>query len=87
MRTADETSITYDLRWFGDRQQEAVAWYLGNLVFRLSVHAINPRSKAVVLLVDTRFVITRQLGRFVKKLKAARLPIEVRYLSRAAAKG
>jgi hypothetical protein len=87
VRTEDDTSITYDLRPFEDQQQGAVAWYLGNLIFESSAHPINSPSKAVVLLVDTRFVITPQLGGFARKLKAARLPIEVRCLPLAAAKG
>jgi hypothetical protein len=57
-RTEDGTSITYDLRPFEDQQQEAAAWYLGKLILELSANPINSRSKAVVLLVDTRFVVT-----------------------------
>lgn len=86
-RTEDEAGITYDLRPFENQQQDAVAWYLGNLMFRLSANWISLPSKAVVLLVDARFVITRQLDGFVKKLNAAGLPIEVRCAPLAAAKG
>jgi hypothetical protein len=78
-RTEDETSITYDLCPFEGQQQGAAAWYLGDLILKLSVGALNT-SKAVVLLVDTRFVTTPQLDGFVEKLKAAGLRIEVRCL-------
>ena len=81
LRTEDETSVTYDLHPFGDRQQPAVAWYLGKLVFLLSAHLLKAPSKAVVLLVDARFVITSQLRGFVRKLKSADIPVEIRYLS------
>jgi hypothetical protein len=87
VRTEDEKSMTYDLRPFEDKQQGAVAWYLGKLIFESSAHLINSSSKAVILLVDNRFVFTPQLGRFFKRLKAARLPIEVRCLSVADVKG
>jgi len=76
-RAEDETSITYDVRPFDDEQQEAVAVYLGSLVFKLSVNALNT-SKAVSVLVDSRFIGTPQLEGFVEKLKAAGLSIEVR---------
>ena len=75
-RTEDEKSVTYDVRPFGDKQQEAVAVYLGSLVFKLSVNALNT-SKAVVLLVDDRFTSTPQLDGFVGKLKAAGLPVTI----------
>jgi hypothetical protein len=78
-RTEDETSITYDVRPFEDQQQEAVAVYLGSLVFKLSLKALNT-SKALALLADSRFVSTPQLDGFVEKLKAAGLLIEVRSL-------
>jgi hypothetical protein len=81
VRTEGETDVTYDLRGFGKRQQAAVAWYLGHLVFRLSAHLLAGPSKAVILLVDARFVITSQLRGFVRKLKAAEIPVEIRYLS------
>ena len=86
LRTEDDTIVKYDLRPFEDQQQRAVAWYLGNLSFRLSIHAIKTPSKAVVLLVDTGFETTRQVSRRVKRLKAARLPVEVRCTSPAPAK-
>jgi len=81
LRTEDEKSVTYDLRRFGDRQEAAVAWYLGNLVFVISAHLPKAPSKAIVLLVDARFVITSQLRGFVRKLKSADIPVEIRYLS------
>jgi hypothetical protein len=81
-RSEDDATITYDFRSFEDQQLDAVAWYLGFLVFRVSVGSIKIPSKDVVLMVDTRFEITRQLEKFVKKLKASRLPIEIRYMSR-----
>jgi hypothetical protein len=80
-RSEDQTSVTYDLRPFGDRQQAAVAWYLGKLVFQLSAHWLSAPLKATILLVDARFVITSQLRRFVRKLKAAEMSVEIRYLS------
>jgi hypothetical protein len=77
-RSEDDKSITYDVRPFEDQQQEAVAVYLGSLVFKLSVNALNT-SKAVALLADNRFVSTPQLDGFVEKLTAAGLPIEIRF--------
>jgi len=82
-RTEDEASVTYDLRPFEDQQQLAVAWYLGNLIFKSSVSTLNT-SKAVALLVDTRFEITPQLDGFLTKLKAHGLRIEVRRMPQAA---
>jgi hypothetical protein len=83
VRTEDETAITYDLRPFEGRQQLAVAWYLGKLVFDLSARPVSSPSRAVVLLVDTRFVITPQLRGFARKLKAAGVPVEIRCLTLA----
>jgi hypothetical protein len=80
-RTEDATSVSYDLRKFKERQQGAVAWYLGNLVFRLSMNQLMPSSKVVLLLVDVGFVITVQLCGFVRELKAAGVPVEIRYLA------
>lgn len=81
-RTEDETSVTYDLRPFEDQQQSAVAWYLGNLIFKSSMSALNT-SKAVAVLVDTRFESTAQLDEFLTKLKARGLRIEVRRMPQA----
>jgi hypothetical protein len=81
LRTEDEASVTYDLRPFGDRQQPAVAWYLGKLVFLLSARVPKAPPKAAILLVDARFEITSQLRSFVRKLKSADIPVEIRYLS------
>lgn len=81
VRTEGEADVTYDLRGFGKRQQASVAWYLGHLVFRLSAHLLAGPPKAVILLVDARCVITSQLRGFVKKLKAAEIPVEIQYLS------
>lgn len=86
-RTEDEKTITYDFRPFEGRQQEAMAWYLGHLNFRLSANLVILPSKTVVLLVDTKFVSTRQLDGFVKKLNGAGLPIEVRCASLGSARG
>ncbi len=81
LRTEDEKSVTYDIRAFGKRQEAAVAWYLGKLVFLLSAHLLKAPSKAVVLLVDAPFFITSQLRGFVRKLISANIPVEIRYLS------
>ena len=81
VRTEQDTSVTYDLRPFADRQQAAVAWYLGWLVFRLSARILAAPSKAALLLVDSQFVITSQLRGFVRKLRAADIPVEIRCLS------
>jgi len=86
-RTEDEKNITYDFRRFQDEQQQAVAWYLGYLIFKLSANLLNPSSRAVVLSVDRRFETTRQLTGFVRKLNAAGVRIEVRCAPLAVAKG
>jgi hypothetical protein len=85
-RVEDETNITYDVRPFEDLQQQAVAWYLGSLIFKSSVSSLNT-TKAVALLVDTRFVSTPQLDGFLEKLKARDLRIEVRLSPMTDAKG
>jgi len=82
-RTEDETSVTYDFRPFEDQQQLAGAWYLGNLIFKSSVGALNT-TKALALLVDTRFESTPQLDGFITKLRAHGLRIEVRRIQQAA---
>ena len=76
LRSETETAITYDLRPFGDEQQEAVATYLGELVFRLSIKALKP-TKPVVLLVDDKFVSTPQLQEFIAQLGAAGLSVTI----------
>jgi hypothetical protein len=76
-RTEDDTSVTYDLRPFGDQQQEAGALYLGSLIFKSSISSVNT-SKKVVLLADSRFEMTDQLDGFVEKMKAKGLSIEIR---------
>lgn len=81
LRTEDETSVIYDLRAHGDRQEAAVAWYLGKLIFLSSAYSLRAPPKAAVLMVDARFVITSQLRRFLKKLKSAGIAVEIRYLS------
>jgi hypothetical protein len=81
LRTEDETNVTYDLRPFGNRQQAAVAWCLGKRVFLLSAVPPKTTSKAVIFLVDARFVITSQLRGFIRKLKSVGIPIEIRCLS------
>jgi len=86
-RSEDATNITYDLRPFRDQQQEAAAWYLGKMNFELSARPISSPSKAVVILVDTKFVMTPQLAGFVEKLNAAGLRVEVRCLPLAGGKG
>lgn len=86
-RAENETSIRYDLRPFQDHQQKAVAWYLGKLIFELAASSIKPPSKAVLLLVDNRFVITPQLDGFLRRLNGLGLPIEVHSALLALAKG
>ncbi|HEY2467838.1 MAG TPA: hypothetical protein VGI45_08350 [Terracidiphilus sp.] len=81
LRTEDQTSVTYDLRPFADQQATAAAWYLGWLSFRLSARLLVTPTKAAVLLVDTRFEITAQFRRFLRKLKSANIAVEIRYLS------
>lgn len=79
LRTEDETAVIYDLRGLGERQQGAIAWYLGHLVFRLSAHGLVRPLKPLILLVHPSVLITRQIRGFVKKLKTAGIPIEIRY--------
>lgn len=50
---------------------------LGELKLRLSLGALNT-SKAVVLLVDSKFENTPQLIEFLDKLRRAGLSIEIR---------
>lgn len=76
LRTETDATITYDVRPFGGEQQEAVAVYLGELVFKLSINALQP-TKAVVLLADHRFVSTPQLDGFIEKLSAAGLAVTI----------
>ena len=76
IRAETDATVTYDVRTFGGEQQEAVAVYLGELVFRLSINTLQP-TKAVVLLVDHRFVSTPQLDGFVETLGAAGLPVTI----------
>jgi hypothetical protein len=76
-RTEDKSSVTTDIRPFGDKQQDAGAWYLGNLIFKSSISSLNTSKKAIVLS-DDRFKMTDQFNGFVEKLKAIGLSIEVR---------
>ena len=74
VRTETDAAITYDIRPFGDAQQEAVGVYLGELAFRLSMNTLKP-TKSVVLLVDHEFASTPQLDGFIEKLGAAGLSV------------
>jgi hypothetical protein len=78
IRTETETTVSYDLRPFGDEQEGAAAVFLGELVFRMSptVNALNT-SKALVLFVDRKYQNTPQIGSHVEKLKAAGLPVSI----------
>lgn len=76
-RTETRAAVTYDIRPFEEKQQEAVAWYIGSLVNRLSLNALNT-SKVLTLLVDSRFESTAQLDGFVEKLKGAGLFIQTK---------
>ena len=76
VRNETETAVSYDLRPFGNDQQEAAALFLGEQVFRLSVNALNT-SKALVLVVDSKYQNTPQIGGLVEKLKVAGLPVSI----------
>ena len=77
IRTETGTTITYDVRPFENEQQEAVAVYLGELVFRLSANALRP-GKSVELLVDQGFVNTPQLDGFIQKLGTAGVSVTIK---------
>jgi hypothetical protein len=77
VRSEDDKTVTYDLRPFKDQQRGAVAWYLGNLIFKSSVSSLN-KSKSVLVLVDGQFESTSQLDGFIDKLKQQGLSIELR---------
>lgn len=77
LRTEAGNLVTYDLRPFKDQQQDAAAWYLGNLIFKSSISSLDT-SKSVLLLVNNAFKATKQLMGFVRQLKAGGLTIEVR---------
>jgi len=81
-RDESEAGIRYDLRPFEDQQNEATAWYLGNLVFLFSVSSIVPPTKPVTVVVDSRFTLTRQMDGFLKTLTERGLPIEIRRTAR-----
>lgn len=83
-RDENEAEIRYDLRPFENQQDEALAWYLGNLVFRFSAVPIVRPTKPVAIVVDNRFALTRQMDGFLKNLTERDLPIEIR---RAAPEG
>jgi hypothetical protein len=77
VRNETETAVSYDLRPFGNDQQEAAALFLGEQVFRLSVNALNT-SKAVELIVSEQYESTPQLEAFTEKLNAAGQAISIR---------
>ncbi len=76
VRNETGTTISYDVRPFGPEQQEAVAVFLGEQVFRRSIGALNT-SKSVVLLVDGGFESTAQLEGFVGELNSAGLHVSM----------
>lgn len=76
IRSETETTVSYDLRPFGNDQQEAAALCLGEQVFRLSIGALNT-SKALVLVVDSKYQNTPQIGGHIEKLKTAGLPVSI----------
>jgi hypothetical protein len=77
-RDESEAEIRYDLRLFEGQQDEAAAWYLGNLVFQFSANPIDPPTKPVTIVVDNRFTLTRQMDGFLRNLTERGLPIEIR---------
>lgn len=74
-RTATPTEVTYDLRPFGQEQQEAVAVYLGQLMLRLNMGTLKP-TVPVIIITDERYESTEQLDGFVAKLAEAGLTVQ-----------
>lgn len=76
VRNETDSTVSYDVRPFGAEEQEAVAVFLGEQVFRHSSGALNT-SKNVTLLVDNHYESTSQLEGFIEKLKSAGLHVSV----------
>ncbi len=76
VRNETDSTVAFDVRPFGAEQQEAVAVFLGEQVFRLSIGALN-LSKNLTLLVDGKYESTSQLEGFIEKLKSAGLHVSV----------
>jgi len=66
--------VEFDVRPFGAEQQEAVAVFLGEQMFRQSIGTLNTSQRAIIV-VDTDYESTAQLEGFVEKLKSAGLRV------------
>lgn len=75
--TIEDSVITYDVRPFGDAQQEAVSAYLGERIFRLSA-GWSKAEKPVVLVTDDTFETTPQLDGFMEQLREAGFSVQVK---------
>ncbi len=76
IRTATDTEVTYDVRPLGIEQQQGIAVFLGELVFKLSTKAL-PISKPLVMVTDDDFQGTDQIGDFIRELGEAGLRVDI----------
>lgn len=78
VRTADATTITLDVRPFGDRQGEAVDSYLHERVMHLNTTGIGTTPKPVVLLCDSSAQIPSSAFTWLANLNAGGQATEIR---------
>jgi hypothetical protein len=79
-REEDETGIRRDVRSFEDQQNNAVVWYLSNLLFAC-VNPPNKPLKPVAILVDQRFMLSEEIDSFLDRLTEMGIRIEVRRIT------
>jgi len=70
VRYETETTVSFDVRPFGTKQQDAVTVFLGEKEFQHFTGALN-RLKNVRLVVDHKFSGTSQIDGFIEHLKPA----------------
>jgi hypothetical protein len=78
VRAENPTTITFDVRPFGDKQGEAVDSYLHQRLMMLQMNAGGFGPRLVVLLCDPKASIPTTANSWLAELNARGVPTEVR---------
>lgn len=76
-RSENESTITYDVRPFGNRQGEAADWYLHERLAQLEMGAGGFGPRLVVVLCDSKAEIPSSANRWLAGLNAKGAPHEI----------
>jgi hypothetical protein len=75
VRRESAGTVSFDVRPFGSRQDDAVTVFLGEQEFRRSIGSLDT-SRSVVLVVDGDFLESSQIRGFIQHLKPS-LPVSI----------